>query len=486
MNNQYSPSDIYGILQKAESFFITATVRDKGKSLNNLQHFTLKRDFPVDDILPSIDHSLMSLGIVPEQPVEVIKPNKVYEKKHPLKIAIITHFNRCPDSYSPGRAVRNQIKLLKRFGHEVVFFIVEGSQLEVDCEMRKVVPRFKRQKNVVDKEAKQKFIKVLQKELTDDFDIAITHDLYIDDCITYREAIKECGIDIPWVHWARSGVGHQLDFEMPNARYVYMNYADVGIFSRMIGVCSDRVRVVFNEKDPSFLFNWDPITIMIADKFRLWEKDIIQAYPICTTRMDAKGLNNVIRAFAALKRTGKNVALVICNSNGRRRLEEIDNKIKYAKQFGLNADEIVFTSTLSDSENDTSREIPNKVVAELLQISNLFIFPTLAEVCSNILLEASMTKNLLVLNEDLPCLFDFVEKGMVLSHRFSSLQGLHFGDKGDVSFDELAKKINNEIEGNKADRQFRKVWRTHNVDTLYHEQLEPILYEQPRNKKRPI
>jgi len=471
---------IINFAKKTKSYFITATVRDKTKTDGDLTHHIVQEDFPVDDIIPSIDACLQSMDIKPTKTTNIVKPSKVYEKRQPLKIAILTHFNRAPQSYSPARAVRNQVKMLRKFGHEVVFFTQEGSILDKEamgCEVRNVVPKFKREKNVVNEEIKNKFIDVLRNELTSDFDLAITHDFYIDDCITYREAVKECGVPIKWLHWARSGVGRAIDFKMDNARYVYMNIADTERFARAIGVDHKLIRVTFNEKDPALLFNWDPVTSMVNEKMRLWEKDVIQIYPICTTRMDAKGINSVIKIFGALKELGNNVALVICNANGRRRVDEIKNKMEFAETCGLTEKDIVFTSTLSTDELKTESEVTNRVVTELLQLSNLFIFPTIAEVCSNVLLEASMTKNLLVLNEDVPSLFDFAGDNAVLSHKFTSLQSIHYsgGDEGPIQ--QLAKQINGQLKSNKADLQFRKVWRTHCLESVYREQLEPILYE---------
>jgi len=470
------------IIKKAKgsgSYFITATIReDNEKEENNLFHYTFKSDFPIDDIVPSVDHALRSMNIAPKQPVPVVKPKDIIEKKPPLKIAIITHFNRCPENFSPGRATKNLIKILQQYGHEVVFFVQEGSPLEIDCEVRPVVPKFKRLKNIINYEIKDRFIQILKRELTDDFDLIITQDLYIDDCITYREAIKQCGVNVKWLHWARSGIGRPVNFNMSNARYVYMNNHDVIRFADKIGVDYSLVRVVFNEKDPSLLWGWSPITKMISDKMRLWEKDIIQTYPLCTTRMDAKGINSVIRTFGYLKAKGNKVALIICNANGRRRLSEIESKIKLAEENGLTKDDFLFTSTLADEEFDISREVPHKVVVELMQISNLFIFPTMAEVCSNVLLEASMTKNLLVLNEDLPSLFDFADKEAVLSYPFTSLQSVHYSGRDEGPMMNLASRIEKIIKDNKADRQFRRAWKTHNMDTIYNKQLKPILYEE--------
>jgi len=473
--------DVFRIIQQAEktgSYLITATVRYPNKSENDLTHFVFKDNFPIDDIIPSLDNSIRLLGINKKQPVPVVKPKLVSEKLPPLKIAIITHFNRCPDSYSPGKAIKNQIKMLQHYGHEVVFFLQEGSRLDAGCKMMPVVTKFRRQKNIVDEEAKKKFIEVLKNEVDGKFDVAITHDFYIDDCITYREAIKESGIKANWIHWARSGVGHPIDFKMDNARYMYMNYADAGMFADRINVNIDKIRVTFNEKDPSLLLKWNDITKAISNHMKLWEKDIIQTYPICTTRMDAKGLNSVIRVFGELKKLGKNVALVICNANGRRRLDEISSKIEFAKECGLTEEDFVFTSTLANEDLDIVSEVPHETVAQLMQISNLFIFPTIAEVCSNVLLEASMTKNLLVLNSDLPSLFDFAGDESVLDYPFTSLQSIHYKNKTDNDLNLLARQIIRNLDKNKSDKQFRKVWKTHSFDGIYNKMLAPVLYEK--------
>ena len=384
-----------------------------------------------------------------------------------------------PASYSPARAVRNQIKILTEHGHKVVFFLKEGSKLpeeEFACEIRKVVPGFKREKMVVNQEAKEKIINMLKENLTSDFDLAITHDFFIQDTVTFSEAIKECGIDIQWLHFARSGVAHEMDFSMPNARFIYLNYFDVGRFARAIKVKPEQCRTVFNEKDPSFLFRWHPVTKMIVDKYQLWNYDVIQTYPVCSTRLDAKGLDQIVKVFVELKRLGNKVMLIVPNANGRRRVDDLKRKQEWAKSIGLNEDEFVFTSLLSDEEYRIESEVPNQVCAELMQISNLFIFPTKAEVGPNIILEAAMTKNLIVVNSDLPLLYDFVEKDNVLSYPFNSNYSVHYTGSDSGSLGKLASEIDEQLKSNKIDKTFRYIWRRHNSEAIY-QMLEGVLYE---------
>ncbi len=465
-----------------KSFLFTCTIKDESKEENNLTHYLIRENFATDDIIPSLDASVRSMGIVLPKPVDVIVPPKVYKDNKPLKIAILSHFNRMPESYSPARAVKNQIKLLVEHGNKVVFFTQEGSELDLGCEMRPIVPRFKREKMVVNEEMKKKFIDVLRENLTSDFDIAITHDFFLQDTVTYSEAVRECGVPIQWLHFARSGIGHNMDFSMPNARFVYLNKADIGQFARAIKVPVSQCRSIYNEKDPNFMFQWNPITRMIVNKFQLWDRDIIQTYPVCSTRLDAKGLDFVIKTFVELKRLGNKVMLVVCNSNGRKRVDDLKRKCEMAKDMGLNENEFIFTSLLADEQYKIESEVPNKVAAELMQISNLFIFPTIAEVGPNILLEAAMGKNLIVVNSDLPLMYDFVDKENVISYAFSSSKSLHFSGRDTESLAGLAKQIVGQLKSNKADLTFRKVWKNHNAESIYRNMLEPVLREDFNNK----
>lgn len=470
------------IIDKARevgSYFVTVSIHDKEKSENNLDHFTFQESFSRDDIIPSLDDAVRSMGIKLEKPVDVIKPELTEEKGDPLRIAIISHFNSMPQSYSPARAVRNQIKILKSHGHDVVIFLQEGSPLtdeDLGCTVKKIIPKFKREKMVVNEEIKIKLIDLFREELTGNYNVVITHDFFIQDTVTFSEAIRQCGVKIPWLHFARSGVGHNMDFSMLNARFVYLNYSDVGHFARAIKVKPEQCRTVFNEKEPAYVFRWHPITKMIVDKYKLWDRDIIQTIGLCSTRFDAKGVDSMIRTFVELKRLGNKVALILCNSNGKRRVDDLKRKVEFAKEMGLNEDEFIITSLLADDEYQIQSEVPNQVVAELMNISNLFIFASIAEVGPNVWLEAAMCKNLLVANSDLPLLYDFVDKENVLSYPFTSNRSLHFTGRDEESVSKLARQIDGQLKTNKSDLTFRKVWKNHNSESI-NKMLSDVIYE---------
>jgi len=390
------------------------------------------------------------------------------------KIAILTSFRQMPESYSLVNDIIDQIKLLNKYGHEVTFFAQKSCEgVGIECNKACILPHFKLEKNVVNDEFKDKLIKIFNRELSK-FDVVITHDLmYLQSYITYRAAIMECKADVKWIHWAHSANRDDLRLKMPHAKYVYMNYTDLSRWTRSINVELDDARVVFNDKDPQLFFSWHDITKQIGEKIDLINPDIMQTYPMCSTRMDSKGIDHVIRTFAALKRLNNKVLLVICNSNGRKRADEIQAKMDFAKKQGLT--EIFFTSTLSDK---TSRQVPRQVVRDLMLISNLFIFPSLSEVCSNVVLEASMCKQLLVLNKSFPSLFDFGEEGKTcLGHKFGSLVQADFKFRNLTEYDYLARTIQQQLLINKPLMQQRKILKMTNIDTIYRDQLEPLILE---------
>ena len=394
-----------------------------------------------------------------------------------MKIAIFTTFRNMPETYSLVNDVIDQIKTLKRYGHEVVFYAQEGCEGRgIECEMRTLVPHFKLEKNVINEKYKDILIKFIREELSQ-HDVVITHDLmYLQSYATHRAAIIESGIDTKWIHWAHSGNRDALNIKMPHAKYVYMNYTDIARWTKSLGLEVDDERVVFNDKDPSLFFDWHDITKQISEKIDLFNRDIMQVYPLCSTRMDIKGIDHVIRVFGAFKRLWNNVLLIICNSNAKKAGDKIKQKLELAKSHGLTEDEIFFTSTLSD---ETVKGVPRQVVRDLMLISNLFVFPSLSEVCSNVLLEASMCKQLLVLNKSFPALFDFGEEGKTcLGYPFGSIIKADFSYRRMGEYDYLAKTIHQQLLTNKPLQQQMKIMRATNLDSIYKNQLEPLLDEE--------
>jgi len=395
-----------------------------------------------------------------------------------MKIAIVTSFRSMPESYSLVNDVRDRIRTLVRYGHEVVFFAQEGCKGDgIVCPMRAVLPRVKLRKDEVNEEGVKLISEILIKELKD-FNLVFTDDLlFIRQYVTYREAIFIVGKalpDIKWAHWIHSRVGEMLNLKMPNAKYIFMNHIGVEEVAKHCGVEEDDVHVIFNDKDPRIFFEFSDITKQLIDKYDLLNYEIMQVYPICTTRMGAKGVEKVINVFSELKKKGRKVKLVFANSNGRKdiHIEAVKKELEYAKNLGLEPDEdVIFTSRL---DVETQSGVPRQVIQELMRLANLFVFPSQSEVCSNVLLEASMSKTLMVLNEDFPPMFDFSTENSVLKFPFGSMLRHRFMGNTDT-LKPLVDEILENLDNSKSNQQFLYIKDACNVDSLYKNMYKPLL-----------
>ena len=135
---------------------------------------------------------------------------------------------------------------------------------------------------------------------------------------------------------------------------------------------------------------------------------------------------------------------------------------------------MVFTS-LEGQEYELG--VPHSAVRDLFMLSNLFIFPTLSENCPLILLEAALSKCLLVLNEDFPPLKTFFGKD-ALYFKFSSLLNQTEYPNEDSYFSDVAKIIIAELNKNRPLNAFNQLKQRFNYDIIFKSQLEPLFVEQ--------
>lgn len=416
-----------------------------------------------------------------------------------MTIGLLTTFYNWDRAYSLVSVVEEQLNSLLRNGYKPILFVhdnfTEDDKVPAGVEIRKVVPRFL----LVDYSSNQpvasgfadqvKIVKEALEEHLKDIDVVFTHDwIFQGWFLVYNVGMREAqpNLKCKWLHWVHSApspVPDNLNYPhncryktMPNSKLIYMNNYDALRLAEMYGGVLDDVRIVHNPLDPRTFWNLHHLVIDLINKYKLLDADIIDVYPVSSTRFSGKQVDKVIKLMGKLKEQGKSVRFICANAhaNADKEKQAIESMLKYAEERGLTREEVIFTSL---EGTDWELGIPHEAVRDLFLLSNLFIFPTLSENAPLILLEAALSKCLLVLNEDLPSLRDFFGKD-ALYFGFGSLHTTRSYSDEEQWYADVAKIIIGELSKNKPLNAFNTLRQKFNGDYIFNQELKPILYEQ--------
>ncbi len=406
-----------------------------------------------------------------------------------VKIAIITASRYLDPKYAAVSVVENQLRMFIQNGHQPILL------LRTECKKsyknlkgvkyRRCLPSFDlfwyKNFNLQKKDRTwlEKSIKALYRNLKD-VDLVITHDIIsLPQLYVYNLAVRKVARKLPhlnWLHWIHSlsfgdnplwgRVNKRTKLVIPNHEHRRRTAKDFACRLR-------DVKTVYHSLD-ILSFPLHPLTRKLIKSWDLLNADIIQLYPADARRLALKQVNVVIDIFARLKEQGKKVRLVIANQycidDASRKKTEM--WMEHALQRGLTKKEIFFTSKFRSPRWEWG--IPRQVILELFRyVTNLFIFPSLAETFALVVLEAASGANLLVLNKDLPFLKDFIGRKNALFYRFG-----HFEDPKDLTSrevsniaDRIIKKLDQEMSLNARQR----VRQHFSSDWIYKNQLQPLL-----------
>lgn len=416
-------------------------------------------------------------------------------------IAILTAFASLDPQYSLANLVVDQIRMLLKHGYNPTLFTVQGFKDKVPCEVKAVIPQVPLvdyQLNVKKQDSFDGQVKLITEALEPylkNFQIVFTHDLaFLTWFLVYNQAIRNIAKKHPhikWFHWSHSAPSnrpakleypHTLRFSgIHNSIYIGMNYADLELYAEQYDVPIGNVRVVYNCRDIYRWFNMHPKSIKLIEKYRLLDTDVLAIYP---TRMTTgKNPDDAVHLLAKINETGKNAKLVFCNSYSNADTEKqlIQSLKDNGEKWGLPNNHLIFTSEMG---TQWELGVPPEVVRDLMQISNLFFLPSKSEGCSLILLEATLTKNLIILNKTLPSMHEFGKKDAL----YIDCSSVRAGKQTTVNYlkddkpstreehyKEWAQIIINELENNKSLSMFTRIRKKFNPDWIFRNQLEPLL-----------
>lgn len=418
-----------------------------------------------------------------------------YKTEKPKTIGLFTSFYAMDAGYSLCSVVRDQLTALVKNHYRAVLFVLpsfkDDDKVPAGVEIRKVIPQIilEPYKGLeYPQHWKEDVIKVkeaLEKHATD-ITHMICHDIFfIDTYLPYNIGLREARLNCKIFAWTHSAPSTRPRLENnphanrytlpPRTTLVYLNYDQANDIAEMYGAWLKDVRVINNSRDPRTFWNLDEFTVKLVDKYDLLNKDIISTYPLSTPRMiSGKGLDRAVKIHSKLKELGYKTLFIVANAhaNAPRDKQMIKDFYVWAADRGITPQDLVFTSLEEVPYHEQG--VSPRVVSDLFRLSNVFIFPTVSENCSLVLLEAMGSGNLLALNKKVPSLKEFGGHN-ALYFDFDYKDGQ---SDNEIYYKDLAKIIANQFENNKSLQAKRTAFQKFNYDYIFNKLIEPLFYDQ--------
>jgi hypothetical protein len=215
----------------------------------------------------------------------------------------------------------------------------------------------------------------------------------------------------------------------------------------------------------------------LIDKHDLLNCDALVVWATRIDHPEGKGIYHAMHLLGQLNKLA-NVKMLFLNSwsnhDGAR--STIKSLRDEARKWGVPDKNLSFSSEMG---TEWELGVPKKVVIDMLDIGDMFIFPTQSETFSLSLLEAAACKNMLMLNEDLQVLTELCGSRAEYFKAGAEWGGTRWNTAYDAGEDRYwmgkAEEFWKAFKSYKPLRQHRYVLKTFSEDNVYKTQLEPLL-----------
>ncbi len=307
--------------------------------------------------------------------------------------------------------------------------------------------------------------------------------LLADEYIAAKTSTK-----LKFFHWMHSSVGARPT--KPEARWrssvptghtmVALNSSDLPYLQRYYSASTESFVSIPNPRDVRVFYGMPKAAVDIVTKCHLHLADVFQLYPLSATRMHPKGVSKVVDIFAALckARDGILCRLLVADAHANGQEGRTNKELikRYATKIGLPDGVLNFTSDLVPANDPIhTYGLEATAIRCLFQLANVFIFPTTSEAGSLVLMEAALSGNLLVLNESLPCMADYISSTDAIWVPFGSIK--EAGGSWDAAT--VAGRIEAELSQSKSNLSKRAILRGHSLEAYAGLLLEHVFKPVP-------
>ena len=419
------------------------------------------------------------------------------------RIAILTNFMEFVPGYSLTGIILDQAKMLTTHGHEVHLFVNDKYHGKEDWAEGVIVHKrvpfahlkdFQSEMELPQHPELEETVRKTQEVLIEDFNklsinIAFTHDFIFQGWyLPYGIAVRNVSPLLPqvrWLHWIHSVPTSGKDWWRiesygPNHKIAYPNATDRVLVAEQFQSTVANVRCIPHIKDIRTWMDFGEETQAFILKYpSVLQADVVKLYPASVDRLRAKRVDVVVQIMAEIKKKGKSVCLVIANqwATERQHKQNIDDFKRMASAYGLDPGiDFIFTSEFG---KEYEVGIPKRMVRELFQCSNLFIFPTREETCGLVLPEAALAGGVLcILNRSLRMQTEIAGgDGNALFFDFGSYHHQHSISNPALYYRDIAKIAVGRIERNESIRLKTHIRQHNNMDHLYRNVYLPIFGE---------
>ena len=400
------------------------------------------------------------------------------------RLVILTTLSDWNPAYSLTSAILDQANAAAMAGYKVSIWMHEGANLDKwphtvhpGVEVAPVVPKFTWTEDVVDAAQATKVTAFLGRYLAAVAPCSvISHDLLFQSWfLTAAKGIHDLAPieGVRWWHMAHSGLGNRSSdaakrfrYSMPvGHRLMVLSETDVARGAAHYAINRDRVDPLPNARDPRSFLSMPAEAADLLGWSGLHLADVAQVYPYSAERAFDKGVDKVVALFGALTKAGAKAKLLLLDAHLDDRGKERRTKLK-----ALAAD-LGFEGLHFASERIANPYAGVNVdgVRSLMACSNLFAFPTISEAGSLVLMEASQSGCLLVLNDNVMALKGYVGKDDAIWVPWGNVPG-----KNPVNVELLAEKVLGSLNGSMTNRSKRRTLRENCLET-YASRLRAIL-----------